>query len=426
MTTWTESDIRQTSLEEQQLYDHLLYCVQVESASQLIERFQRLFLDGARYVDPQVWMALEKLAMDKRAEQEFKFVINRCCHILINRWQLQPHLQGSIQELVALFENPPDPTKVQSRGARRMRQLVQLFTETEQYVTLQRLSRVMSETAEANTNGSKQVGALIQRYPYLYEHCLLSEDSSYEHQQTVRQIQSRVQRRFEFDLSQYVTYQVRRAQALRSPSKEGMERIIQPVKNPTLLSDRELGVALKQFVGKVQGSCTYRDIAQSFLTHTAQTSSYKEFKEDLYEYLTASIDPAFGKRQFNDRLYTHLKSTLPHSESQRPSEFLIVRTCSQLLNFLVVESPQRPNHFTFVDLITNLGATLTTGLLLKIVLLCRKVKPYLEKRFSILFNHYESSTRDGVPWLVTSLENLNIAFSVHFGSADLSCLNQIM
>jgi hypothetical protein len=426
VTTWTESDIRQTSLEEQQLYDHLLYCVQVESASQLIERFQRLFLDGARYVDPQVWMALEKLAMDKRAEQEFKFVINRCCHILINRWQLQPHLQGSIQELVALFENPPDPTKVQSRGARRMRQLVQLFTETEQYVTLQRLSRVMSETAEANTNGSKQVGALIQRYPYLYEHCLLSEDSSYEHQQTVRQIQSRVQRRFEFDLSQYVTYQVRRAQALRSPSKEGMERIIQPVKNPTLLSERELGVALKQFVGKVQGSYTYRDIAQSFLTHTAQTSSYKEFKEDLYEYLTASIDPAFGKRQFNDRLYTHLKSTLPHSESQRPSEFLIVRTCSQLLNFLVVESPQRPNHFTFVDLITNLGATLTTGLLLKIVLLCRKVKPYLEKRFSILFNHYESSTRDGVPWLVTSLENLNIAFSVHFGSADLSCLNQIM
>jgi hypothetical protein len=92
----------------------------------------------------------------------------------------------------------------------------------------------------------------------------------------------------------------------------------------------------------------------------------------------------------------------------------------------VVESPQRPNHFIFVDLITNLGATLTIGLLLKIVLLCRKVKPYLEKRFAILFNHYESYTRDGVPWLITSLENLNIALSVHFGAADLSCLNQIM
>lgn len=424
MTTWTDFDIRHTTREEQQLYDHLLYCVQVELPHQLIERFQRLFLDGARYADPQIWLALEKVAMNKQAEQEFKFVLNRCCHILINRWQLQPQQQGAIPQLVALFENPPDPMRVQSRGARRLRHLVQLFTETEQYVTLQRLSRVVSETTEVNS--SKVVGSLIQRYPYLYEHCLLSEDSSYEHQQTVRQIQSRVQHRFEIDLSQYVTYQVRRAQALRSQSKDTADRIIQPVKNPTLLSDRELAAALKQFVGKVHGSYTYRDVAQSFLTHSSQTTSYRVFKDELYEYLTSSIDPAFGKRQFNERLYNHLKSTLPICDSHRPTEFLMVRTCSQLLNFLVVESPQRPNHFIFVDLITNLGATLTIGLLLKIVLLCRKVKPYLEKRFAILFNHYESYTRDGVPWLVTSLENLNIALSVHFGAADLSCLNQIM
>lgn len=425
-TTWTESDIRQPSLEEQQLYDHLLYCVQVESCSQLIERFRALFLDGVRYEEPQVWLALEKVAMNKRAEQEFKFVLNRCCHILINRWQLQPQLQGAIPELVALFENPPDPARVQSRGARRLRHLVQLFTETEQYLTLRRLSTVMSESAEAYNSDSIAVGTLIQRYPYLYEHCLLSEDSSYEHQQTVRQIQSRFQRRFELDLSQYVTYQVRRAQAMRSQSKDSPDKIIQPVRNPTLLTERELAAALKQFVGKVQGSDTYRDVAQSFLTHSSQTTSYKAFKDDLYEYLTLSIDPSYGKRQFNDRLYTHLSDTLPQCNSQKPTEFLLVRTCSQLLNFLVVESPQRPNHFIFVDLITNLGATFTTGLLLKIVLLCRKVKPYLEKRFSILFNHYEASTKDGVPWLVKSLENLNVAFSVHFGSADLSCLNQIM
>lgn len=425
-TTWTESDIRQPSLEEQQLYDHLLYCVQAESCSQMIARFRALFLDGVRYEDPQIWLALEKVATSKRAEQEFKFVLNRCCHILINRWQLQPHLQGAIPELVALFENPPEPAKVQSRGARRLRHLVQLFAETEQYITLQRLSRVVSESSEVYASDSIPVGTLIQRYPYLYEHCLLSEDSSYEHQQTVRQIQSRIQRRFELDLSQYVTYQVRRAQAMRTQSLESLDKIIQPVNNPTLLSDRELAAALKQFVGKVQGSYTYRDVAQSFLTHSSHTTSYKAFKDDLYEYLTASIDPTYGKRQFNDRLHTHLKNTLPQCESQKPTEFLVVRTCSQLLNFIVVESPQRPNHFIFVDLITNLGATLTTCLLLKIVLLCRKVKPYLEKRFSILFNHYESSTKDGVPWLVKSLENMNVAFSVHFGSADLSCLNHIM
>ncbi len=423
-TDWTDSGNRHTTAEEQQLYDHLLYCVQVESPTQLIERFHSLFLDGPRYEEPRVWMALEKVVTDKRAEQEFKFVLNRCCHILINRWQLQPQLQGAIPELVALFDNTPDPARVQSRGARRLRELVRHFTETEQCLTLRRLSQVMSDIAEANS--SKVLGSLIQRYPYLYEHCLLSEDSSYEHQETVRQIRARIQRRFELDLSQYVTYQVRRAQAIRSASATESGKIIQPVKNPTLLTERELGVALKQFVGKVQGSYTYRDVAQNFLTHSSHTSSYKEFKDDLYEYLTASIDPSYGKRQFNDRLYTHIKNILPHSEALKPTEFLLVRTCSQLLNFLVVESPQRPNHFIFVDLITNLGATLTIGLLLKIVLLCQKVKPYLEKRFSILFNHYESWTKDGVPWLIKSLENLNIALSIHFGAADLSCLNQIM
>ncbi|MBW4650088.1 MAG: hypothetical protein KME06_15570 [Kastovskya adunca ATA6-11-RM4] len=424
MTTWTDSYIRQTSPEEQQLYDHLLYYVQVESPDELIERFRYLFMGGARYHEPQIWLALETVATSKRAEQEFKFVLNRCCHILINRWQMQPHLQGSIPELVALFENPPPVGAVYSRGARRLRQLLKLFTETEQFLTLRRLAQVMSETAATTGSDSNPVGTLICRYPYLYEHCLLSEDSSYEHQQTVRQIQSRVQRRFELDLSQYVTYQVRRAQSMKSQSPNS--RIIQPVNNPTLLSDRELGAALKQFVGKVQGADTYRDIAQSFLTHSSQASSYSAFKDDLYEYLTATIDPAYGKRQFNDRLYNHLQKTLAHNDSQKPTEFLIIRTCSQLLNFLVVESPQRPNHFVFVDLITNLGATFTTGLLLKIVLLCRKVKPYLEKRFAILFNHYESSAKDGVPWLVKSLEYLNVALSVHFGSADLSCLSQIM
>ena len=72
-----------------------------------------------------------------------------------------------------------------------------------------------------------------------------------------------------------------------------------------------------------------------------------------------------------------------------------------------------------------MGVTGTVGMLLKLVLMCNKVKPYLEKRFSILFNHYEGFSQEGVPWLVQALENMQIAFSIHFGRADLSCLYQI-
>jgi hypothetical protein len=205
----------------------------------------------------------------------------------------------------------------------------------------------------------------------------------------------------------------------------GTKLLLQPVKNPTLLSDRELFSAIKQYTGKIQGSYTYRDLAHSFLTHSNHTPSFHRFKGELYSYLVSSIDPVYGNRQFNHRLSNHLQNILSHNDSQPFNEFLLLRTCSHLLNFLVVDSRQQPQHFVFIDLIANTGINVTIGLLLKIVLICRKVKPYLEKRFSILFNHYESSGTDAVLWLIQSLENLNVALSIHFGAVDLSYLKQL-
>jgi hypothetical protein len=75
-----------------------------------------------------------------------------------------------------------------------------------------------------------------------------------------------------------------------------------------------------------------------------------------------------------------------------------------------------------MDLINNLGAVATTGLLLKIVLICHKTKPLLENRLSILFNHYESSHCREIPWLVKSLEHWNIAEAIHFEKLDASSL----
>lgn len=426
MATLLDRYNRNTSVEEQLIYDHLLTCVQTESPTQLIDRFRALFIDGLGYPDSRTIAALNQVTASKFAEQDFKFVLNRCCHILINHWRTHPQMHAAIPELVALFDRYTSDNGVSSavhlRSVRRLRLLVQQFTHSEQFLTLRRLAQVLNESSQpsANRAESKHLGSLIHRYPYLYAHCLLSEESTYEQQQTVRQIQSQKQRQFEVDLSQYVTYQVRRTQLAKHPS--AAPRIIVPAQNPTLLSDRELNVALKQFIGKVEGSHTYRDLAQSFMTHTSQSRSFSSYKDDLYQYLTASIHSDYGNRQFNNQLYNQLKNIIPQSDTQKLSDFLVVRTCSQLLNFLVVESRERPHHFVFVDLIANIGPTLTTGILLKIVLICRKVKPYLEKRLSILYNHYETYNQEAVQWLVNALENMNVALSTHFGSLDLSLL----
>lgn len=414
--------LRQARDEEQVLYDYWLARARADSPEELIGDFRRLFIEGKGYPEPRIYVALERLVKAKDAEIRFYNFFNRCCHILINRWQLQPTYQLAIPELIALLDNLPPARAGQYGTANSLRHLVKNFTLSDHYVKLQRLSRVIS--AKYSDKASAPVGTLINRYPYLYDHCLLGDESSQEHQQTVRQIKSKTERRFEVNLSRYVTYKVRMAQVIRSPEMmREASRIIQPVQNPTLLNDKELNRALKQYVGSVERGCTYRSLSQNFLANTVYTPTYKDFKNDLYEYLIASVD--YGRGQFNQKLYDILKNTLPQCDHQKPSEFLMLRTSSQLLNHLVVESGQKPDHYLFLDMIGNMGVTRTMGLLLKVVLMCRKVKPYLEKRFSILFNHYEGFSSDGVPWLVKSLENLQVAFSIHFGKADLSCLRQL-
>lgn len=420
---------RQSYEEEQLLYKHWLELVQREQPSELISRFHTLFIQGTGYPDRAIADALEKIAGSEHAEQEFKYIINRCCHILINRWQTYPSKQAAIPELIALFEEAP---KIllgynRSRGRASLPKLVNQFTQSEQYLTLKRLGKVISHSNEdsssSKTPATLALGTLIPRYPYLYKHCLLSDDSTYEQQKIIKTIQAQKQQQFELNLSQYVAHQVRKAQTARRETSIAFGRNIQPIKNPTLLSDRELFFALKQFVGKVEGADTYRQLASSFTANASTAGSYGSFKDDLYEYLISSVtDDRYGKRQFNDKLYKQLQNTFPHNDAQKFNEFLMIRTCSQLLNFLVVESPARPNHFVFIDLISNLGPTQTTGLLLKIVLICGKVKPYLEKRLAILFGHYEFSTREGVVWLVKALENLNLALSTNFGNIDVSFL----
>ncbi|HBB31304.1 MAG TPA: hypothetical protein DDZ80_01805 [Cyanobacteria bacterium UBA8803] len=412
---------RSTTPDEQILYDHLLSWVKKESPTQLIERFEQLFLRGIGYSDPDVAAALHRIIISNSSEQDFKYILNRCCHILVNRWQMQLHQQSAIADLVALFEKSSGfkTLAVRSGSVRRLQELVRGFTHSEEYQTLQRLVQVVDQSVAANHQGTDStLGRLISRYPYLYTHSLLNQDSSYEHQETIRHIQTQRQWQFEMNLSQYVTYLIGRTKiAAEGSSTPG--KIVQPVPNPTLLSDRELYFALKQYMGKVEGSYTYRDLARIFLSQRSQTPSYRAFKGDLYEYLISSIEPEYGKHQFNERLYKQLKNTLPDSDSQKLNDFLLIRTCSQLLSFLV-GNPQHPNHYIFIDLISNIGPIRTTGLLLKIVLLSAKVKPDLEKRFSILFNHYERQTIDEILWLVQSLETLNVAFVVNFGNMNIS------
>ncbi len=423
----------QLSSQEQYVYDHLLECVNNYHPQEVIDRFKSLFIYAKGYDNQKVLQALAVVIGDRNSNDQFPLMLNRCCHILINRWQLQTKTQTYVVRLVDLFELLPAGSKrayIRSYSG-TMTELVREFCKSDYYKQLKRLATIYrqgkSTLTGRNDKSEKKtvlVGNLINRYPYLYDHCLLGVDSSVEQQQNVYQVKSKLEHKFESKLSKYVTYQIRLAQWKRKQNNSPPP-IIQPVRNPTLLSERDFGRSLRRYVGTVENGYTYKDLSRSFITHTSDIRNYKVFKDDLYEYIIQSIDGKYGKHGFNKRLYNKMQGLYSKYDYKKPDEFLKMRTYSQLFNYLVVESPQNPNHLVFMDMVANMGATNTIGVFLKLVLVCSKVKPYLEKRFSILFNHYESFTKDGATWLIRSLEKLNIAFSVNFGNLDMSFLRRI-
>lgn len=212
--------------------------------------------------------------------------------------------------------------------------------------------------------------------------------------------------------------QIARARQLTSVTGKLLRR----VENPTLLKGDEVKAALIQFANKIPPGYTIQNLSLEFLSHQKTIPTYKTFKKNLYQYLISIIDPEYGKHRFNQQLYDKLKSILADCHSQQLSEFLMLRTYTQLLNFLVVESQQNLSHYIFTDLIANLGTTQTTGFLLKLILLYPKLKPHLESRLAILFEHYESVECQRISWFIKVLENFQMAFSIHFGKLDLSAL----
>ncbi|MEL7036263.1 MAG: hypothetical protein AAFO04_11675 [Cyanobacteria bacterium J06592_8] len=394
------------SWDEQKLYAHLQQCAETESPQQLIQRFRSLFLGEVEYRDPEIWAALSRVVDADFAQEEFPHILNRCCYILINRWLKRRKLQWAIYELVELFEVLPTGLPP-CWTAQRLRSLIRYFLQSEQYQALRRLARAFKESKNPESSQASSLDSLIIRYPYLYEHFFLTDNSTDEHRQEIRMMRDRSQLLFDQDLYQYLSD--------RSGSSE-QGSIILPTKNPTLLPDKKYDFAVNHFASKVDGYHTYPELAKQFIQHSQRTRSYRTFKEELYEYISSSIDSKYGRNRFNQRLYQVLQETLSHNDSQRLNDSLLTGTCRKIFNFMVVESLQKPTHFVFLDLLNNLGATSVIGSLLKLVLICRKVKGDLEKRFSVLFNHYSAFPKDKVFWLIEALENVNIAFSLNFGS----------
>ena len=275
---------------EQIVYEHFLYVVRTETPVRVLERFRSLFIEGVNYSDNRIWTTIETLAFERTAEQNFPLMINRCCYILVNHWQMQPSGQVPVASLVAMLAHLNDVRMTYSRVVRRLRQLLQLYLEGDDYPKLKRLNEVLNgNTSTKDTVGERQLGTLINRYPYLYEHSLVSEERTFENVETIKRVQRGLRKQQETNLSQYLTYQVRRSR-LKAQLGQDAANNLPSVVNPTLLSTKELGMAFGQFAGKAEGNATYQDLSRGFVSHLQMQPIIKTFKGDLYDYIVSGVD----------------------------------------------------------------------------------------------------------------------------------------
>ncbi|MFE4105059.1 hypothetical protein [Almyronema epifaneia] len=400
---WVEN----ASPAENFLYQHLRYHRSKESEDAIINRFFKLFIEALNYPDPEVWQVVNRLANAAESDRQFKYTLNRCCYTLINYWYSQPRCHAAIPRLIELFEDLPtdDPGLAASR---RIRELVARFTQTDQYEALSRLRQVFGEPDADNAYNAQHhqpVGTLLRHYPFLYDHSLLTKDSDHEQKRSIQNLKQQAEQRLGINLARYNSYRL------------GHSR--KPIENPTRLSDQQLNQALDHYTGKSYEAKSYKEFASWFSTYSRSVKTFREFKEELVnDYLLLPIAaeiPKYRNNQFSRALREWARATLTDFDEQRLNSFTLVELIRQLLIFLLLQNRRRPIFVIFRRLLEDMGYTLTTGLLLRIVLLCSAARPALERCFSVMFNLHETRQRGDVPWLVESLEHTNIALVTNFG-----------
>jgi hypothetical protein len=402
------------------LYEYFRHCLSNQSPTEVLDEFRCLFIEG-RSKQPNAREALEKIVFSQQGQEKFDYIINHCCHIIINYWSNKPELQEFIPHLIGIFNTVNPKTNYYDRRKSRLLKLVCEFKTTEQYLKLTRLVELLSTSQAIDSEKNQNVGDLAQRYFYLYKYLLLGEEQSQEEKKLIREIQKNNQKYFEFQLSQHIIYRARLVQIARARQiSQGAGKIIRRVNNPTLLSEKDLKIAIKQYMGKVNQEGTIWQSAQKFLTENKFRHSYQEYHRDLYRYLINSVSPKHEDYQFANKLKQIFKQIKSPSNSPELTDVAMLSTCRQLLRYLVASNYKEPEHYQFIELVKYLGTVQTITLLIKIILICPQAKPDLEKRFAILFTHYQSYKIAEVFWLVKSLEHLLIAFSIYFGKIDLS------
>jgi hypothetical protein len=383
--------VRKTQRAQQTIYSFLLDIVKKWPPEEVLLEFKRLFLYHVDGVTSSAIDAVYELVFTNDAA-EFTNTLKRCCYILVNNWDAARQV-NSIKALIAAFNEDLAFRDTTSPTLKRLKLWVDAFRVSQDFADLKLFVARYDRQAEEDAPWSNRFTS------YLLVPQYINLQNPIEQREAARALAKQLRHQFKVDLAMYVA---------RSQSAQATET---PPENPTALGDDVLRL-VKTVVAK-RGNYSYLSLSNIFLEQIRNVS-YADFKRSLHKYLIFSADKrdnAFVKA-LKERLSEQLDELYISYESQRVSDALILRTCNRVIDFLTTDNRKEPSSL-FVLLLSQGNPMTLVVTLLKLILISRNSRLYLEARIADLIHYYENLPEKECLWVVNFLEIFNVTFTIY-------------
>ncbi len=381
-----------TEQSQESIYEYFLEIVKACSAEIVLGEFARLFIQSAGSDRSDVSQSLHELTFANN-EENFRNTLKRTCYILVNNWDTSRNYQA-IHDLIKLFSDPALQRYTTSTALRRIRNWVANFVRSQDFKELELFASRHLPDRHAHWK---------QRYnSFLLATQYVNPQNSQEQRRAARILSRKLREQFKFKLAMYV------AHSQRNPLDAKQEL------NPTALGDEAL--LLVKTLAIRRGSYSYANLARLFISQTKHLS-YGDFKVSLNNYLVFSLDNT-GIAVTLKRSLTRRFETLYEDMHYEPlNQTLLLKTCKRTIELLTTENHHDPS-MVFVSLVSGGNPLVWATILLKTILICPQVRPYLEACVARLIQHYEHVPADDCQWVIHFLEVLNIALAIHADNVE--------
>jgi hypothetical protein len=381
------------------VYGFLLDIVKKWAPEEVLLEFKRLFLYHVDGVSSPAIDAVYTIVFSDK-EQEFRNTLKRSCYILVNNWDASRRVQP-IRDLLTGFEEETLPRETPSPSLRRLTQWIQNFRDSKDFNDLKLFIARYDHPPSDGTIWTRRFAS------YLLVPQYINLTNPVEQRQAARALAKELRHQFKVDLAMYVA----RSQAA-TPSPE------QPPKNPTGLGDDVLRL-IKMVVAK-RGDYSYGSLANIFLGQI-QNLTFADFKQSLHRYLVFSVDRSDFAKTLKVRLKERLMSLYTEYDSMPVSDALILRTSNRLIDVLTTENRNEPSPLFVLLLSQGTPMTLVVALL-KLILISRNSRLYLEARIADLIRYYENLPENECWWVVNFLEIFNVTFTIYAENVEYNLI----